>query len=169
MEIRSCSLEDLGALRAQWPTPGSDIHGAHFAAQQRGTATYLVAWRDGKPLGSGMVQWEGCVGRNAALAYPGCVEVNHLQVRAEERGKGVGSGLLSAGEAMIRSRGFSEAAVGVGLDNEEAARLYRRLGYEQTGVRDVTSYTWVDADGTAHDETEDDELLVKTLVARQKS
>lgn len=163
MEIRACSVGDLVLLRTQWPTPGSDIHGAHFAAQLRGSATYLVAWRGSTPLGSGMVQWTGCVGPNARMAHAECIEINHLQVRPEERDNGVGSALVTVAEALIRSRGHAEAGVGVAAGNPDAARLYHRLGYEPTGVRDTSSYTWADAGGASHDETEDDELLVKQL------
>lgn len=163
MQIRPCSADDLAMLRAGWPIPGSDVHGAHFAAQQTGAATYLVAWRGPTPLGSGMVQWGGCVGSNARSAHPGCVEVNHLQVRPEHRGSGVGAALIGAAEELIRSRGHTAVGVGVAADNPAAARLYRRLGYESTGVRDITAYTWFDSAGMAHDELEDDELLVKKL------
>lgn len=163
MQIRPCSADDLARLRTRWPSPGSDVHGAHFTAQQNGTATYLVAWRGSSPLGSGMVQWGGGMGADAASAHPGCIEIHHLQVRPQERGKGVGSALIAAAEELIRSRGHTTVGIGVAADNPDAARLYRRLGYEPTGIRDSTSYTWIDAGGAAHDETEDDELLVKQL------
>jgi len=163
MEIRPCSAQDLARLQAGWPIPGSDIHAAHFAAQQTGSAAYLVAWRGGLPVGSGMVQWGGCVGPHARSAHPGCIEFNHLQVRPEELGSGVGSALIAAAEDLIRWRGHPEVGIGVAADNPAAAALYRRLGYELTGVRDTIAYTWFDGDGAAHDEIEHDELLVKAL------
>ena len=138
MEIRTCSAEDLVLLCTQWPTPGSDIHGAHFAEQHRGSATYLMAWRGPVPLGSGMVQWSGCVGANARTAHAECIEINHLQVRPEHRGNGVGSALIAAAEDLIRSRGHAEAGVGVSAANPDAARLYHRLGYGSTGIRDTS-------------------------------
>ncbi|MDQ3714703.1 MAG: GNAT family N-acetyltransferase [Actinomycetota bacterium] len=165
MEIRVCATEDLDRLRAQWPTPGSDVHGAHFAAQQRGSASYLVAWRGTLPLGSARVNWAGCVGANARSAYPECVEIHHLQVRPGERGGGVGAALIGAAETLIRSHGHTHACLGVAADNPGAARLYRRLGYRSTGVRDLIAYTWIDENGVAHDKIEDDELRVKTIVA----
>ncbi len=167
MDVRVCAAEDLARLRAQWPTPGSDVHGAHVATQQRGSASYLVAWRGPMPLGSAMVNWDGCVGANARSTYPGCVEIHHLQVRSEQRGRGVGAALITAAEDLIRSRGHTQACLGVDLNNPDAARLYRRLGYRPTGVRDLTAYTWIDEDGVAHDEIEDDELLVKCLDAQR--
>lgn len=163
IDVRPCSEADLDRLRADWPTSGSDIHGEHHSAQQSGRATYLVAWRGSTPMGSGMVQWTGCMGSNARSAHPDCIEINHLQVRTGLRGQGAGSALIAAAEAIIRSRDHTEAGVGVSPANHDAARLYRRLGYEATGVYDTCSYTWIDAGGVSPDVTEQDELLVKWL------
>lgn len=163
MEIRPCSDEDLAHVRDQWPTPGTDIHGAHYAAHQSGQATYLVAWQESSPIGSAMLQWRGCVGRNARKAFPRCVEINHLLVRAEHRGQGVGTALIKAAEQLVVARGGAEIALGVSGDNADAGRLYSRLGYVTTGILDVTSYTWVEMDGVEHDATERDALLVKVI------
>ncbi|MDQ3715657.1 MAG: GNAT family N-acetyltransferase [Actinomycetota bacterium] len=117
------------------------------------------------PLGSAMVKWDGCVGANARSAYPGCVEIHHLQVRPGERGSEVGAALITAAEDLIRSRGYSQASLGVAADNPDPARLYHRLGYRPTGVRDQIAYTWYDEDGALHHGAEDNELLVKRLAA----
>jgi ribosomal protein S18 acetylase RimI-like enzyme len=129
------------------------------------SATYLVAWRGPTPLGSGMIQWTGCQGGSARSSHPDCIEINHLQVRPELRGSGARSALITAAEELIQSRGYAEAGIGVSSDNPRAASLYRRLGYRSTGVLDACSSTWVDTSGTAHEETEVDELLVKLMSA----
>lgn len=81
-----CNEHDLVALRNAWPT-ADDVHGAHYTEQREGTATYLVVWQDEEPLGSGLIQWHGPIGMNARAAFPGSVEVNHLQVRQELVGR----------------------------------------------------------------------------------
>jgi ribosomal protein S18 acetylase RimI-like enzyme len=160
--IRPCSRADLDLVNARWSVPG-DVHGAHYAAQTSNAATYLIAWEDAEPLGSDMVQWNGCSGPNARHTYPEAVEVNHLQVRREWRGRGVGTALINDSETRATDRGHRVVALGVGVENEGAARLYRRLGYKATGVFDTFSYSWIDEDGVCHPEIETSELLVKRL------
>lgn len=97
-----------------------------------------------------MVQWSGCVGQHARAAHPGCVEINHLQVRADMRGQGAGTALIIAAQRLAESKGYTEVALGVSAANQAARRLYLRLGYEPTGIRDTTSYSWFDAHGLEH-------------------
>ncbi|MCK0112812.1 GNAT family N-acetyltransferase [Ornithinimicrobium sp. F0845] len=153
---------DLPHLEERWPVPG-DVHAAHLRAQEHAAATFLVAWSGDEPLGSAKVQWGGPVGAAARDAYPEAVEVNHLQVREEHRGRGVGTAIIAAAEELCLARGRRQVAVGVGLENDGAARLYERLGYRRTGAVDTSEYDWVDADGTVHHEVEQDELLVRAL------
>jgi GNAT superfamily N-acetyltransferase len=162
MNIRPCTDSDLSVLCSRWRTPGS-VHERHHDRQRSGQATYLVAWQDQEPLGSGVLQWSGCIGSNARTASPGAVELNHLQVRHEYRGQGVGSALIAAAEALASRAGRYQMAVGVAEDNPDAERLYRRLGYRRTGVIDVSEYDWITAEGAARHETERDHLLVKDL------
>lgn len=162
MEVRPCTAADLDRLRERWPTP-DDVAGSHYEEQHRGTATFLVAWEGPEPLGCGLIQWRGCVGKNARAAFPRSVEVNHLHVRPDFRGRGAGRAIVAAAEKQARETGNFEFALGVGLDNADAARLYVRLGYRRSGVIDVCSYTWTDDQGGTHDEMESSELLVKRL------
>lgn len=162
MDIRPCTDEDLSVLRSRWATPG-DVHEAHHANQLSGHTTYLVAWQGQEPLGSGVLQWNGCIGPNARFAYPEAVELNHLQVRDKHRGQGVGSALTTAAEALASKAGRYQVAIGVADDNPDAERLYRRLGYRPTGVVDVSEYDWVTDEGSRRHETERDQLLVKDL------
>ena len=162
MDVRACSERELELLRELWPTP-EDIAGAHYEEQQSKRATFLVGWEGDEPRGWALIQWRGCVGENARAAFPGCVEVNHLQVRPEHRGRGTGTAILAAAEQQALNRGAARIAVSVGAENTDAARLYRRLGYQPTGVIDVCSYRWRDDQGGWHDEAESSELLVKEL------
>lgn len=165
VEIRRCTRADLELLCTRWPVPG-EVHEHHFADQEAGRATYLVAWRGDEPLGSGLLQWEGCVGGNARAAYPEAVEFTHVQVRDGHRSQGVGSGLIESAEEEATAAGRACVAVGVGDDNPGAERLYVRLGYRATGVFDVCEYDWADGDGAVHHEIERNQLLVRRLRTR---
>lgn len=149
-------------LRRGWPTVDA-VHNAHFDDQHYGRTTYLVAWRGDEPLGSALVQWLGPIHPNARAAFPGAVEINHLQVRAALRGHGVGTHIIRAAEELAGSREYSQVAAAVGVENAGAARLYKGLGYAQTGTVDVSEYDWTDSEGQVHHEVEIDELLIKVL------
>lgn len=136
---------------------------AHYARQRPGVATFLIGWEGDEPVGWALIQWSGCVGSNARAAFPHCVEVNHLQVREQARGRGTGTAILASAEQRARDEGAVQIAVSVDPANNGASRLYRRLGYRPTGVVDVCSYRWCDDRGRWHDEVESSELLVKQL------
>jgi ribosomal protein S18 acetylase RimI-like enzyme len=110
-----------------------------------------------------MVQWGGCVGEQARAAFPGYVEINHLQVRPEHRGRGVGTAIIRAAEVLIGSRGIVQVAVSVASDNPSAARLYLRLGYQPTGVFDICEYNWFDQSDEIHHAIEHADVLTKRL------
>lgn len=162
LTVRVATPDDLPALEAGWPVPGG-VHASHLRAQESGASTFLVAWDGSMPVGSAMVQWSGPVGGQARDTYPDAVEINHVQVREESRGRGVGTALIAFAEELCADRDRLEVAVGVATDNDGAARLYERLGYLRTGVLDVSEYDWVDGAGAVHHEVERDELLLKQL------
>lgn len=160
MDIRPCTAADLSVLIEKWPVPGG-VHEAHASNAADGSTDYLVAWRDGEPLGSAVIRWAGYGGAEGRAAQPGAVEICHLQVRPERRGSGVGTALIAESERRAEERGRRLLAVGVGDDNPEARRLYERLGYRAAGIVDVTEYDWTDADGRTHHAREHDEMLLK--------
>jgi ribosomal protein S18 acetylase RimI-like enzyme len=57
--------------------------------------------------------------------------LHRLNVAAGYRRRGVGTQMIDAAERMLRAAGCSRLAVGVDLENDGAARLYRRLGYRE--------------------------------------
>ena len=56
--------------------------------------------------------------------------IDELYVRAPSRGCGIGSAVLRLIEAEARDRGFDAVRLEVTRGNAGAARLYRRVGYE---------------------------------------
>ena len=162
VDVRPCSAADMERLRVAWPTR-DDVHRFHVGRTADGSTTYLVAWDGDEPLGVGVLNWTGPVGARARAAHPDVVKLNHLQVRAGSRGRGVGSALIGAAEQAVRDRGLDRLAVGIADDNPDAERLYRRLGYAATGVWDVTEYAWTDDRGVRREERERHQLLVKRL------
>jgi ribosomal protein S18 acetylase RimI-like enzyme len=56
-----------------------------------------------------------------------------IATHAEARGKGVGSALLEASEHLARRRHCKVLRLEVRTDNDDAIRLYERLGYARIG------------------------------------
>jgi ribosomal protein S18 acetylase RimI-like enzyme len=52
-----------------------------------------------------------------------------LRVRPEWQGRGLGTRLIAAAEAVLVARGFTVAVIAAGKENPGALRLYERLGY----------------------------------------
>lgn len=162
---------DIEALDRFLPTrPPGQVHAEHFALQKAGRWTYLVAWNDdGVPVGVGVIRWEGWSEEAAGAAFPACPEITNLQVHEARRGRGVGTALIQAAEEQVRGRGFSRTGVAVADDNPQAAKLYARLGYADSGLRSESRYTYPDDSGVPREIVEYNALLVKDLAPVERT
>ena len=163
--IRECSETDLDALDRFLPTrPPRQVHAEHFALQDAGRWTYLVAWDDDAvPVGVGVIRWEGWSDEAALAALPGCPVLTNLQVQEARRGQGVGTALIQVAEELVRARGFGTIGIAVADDNPKAAKLYANLGYAGTGLRSESRYRYPDDSGVPREIVECDVLLIKAL------
>ncbi|MFF9196138.1 GNAT family N-acetyltransferase [Streptomyces sp. NPDC014779] len=162
--IRPCRAEDLALLDRHLPTPDAPgRHAGRLARQQAGLGTYLIAWRDGVPAGNGQVRWDGCAAPEVRARLADCPELNGLDVREELRGRGIGTALVRAAEALARERGRTHLGLGVADDNPRAAALYARLGY--TPVTAYTDrYAYTDPQGVRHECADPCTFLVRPLL-----
>ncbi|HYJ78193.1 MAG TPA: GNAT family N-acetyltransferase [Longimicrobiaceae bacterium] len=60
-----------------------------------------------------------------------------LVVAPQERGRGTGAALVAAAEEWARGEGAAAVHLTTALHRDGAHHFYRRIGYEQTGVRFV--------------------------------
>jgi ribosomal protein S18 acetylase RimI-like enzyme len=88
--------------------------------------TYLVAWDGDEPVGHAHISWE-----STKLGAP---EIQDVFVPEELRGRGIGTELSQAAEALARKRGYDRTSISASVANEGALRLYRRLGYRDAGL-----------------------------------
>jgi GNAT superfamily N-acetyltransferase len=99
--------------------------------QRHGHGLLLVAFRDAVPVGH-VYLWLGPAHEYQIRAeLPGVPLLNRLAVAPPHRNQGIGTALLTNAETRLRGMGHDRVALGVGLDNADAIRLYRRQGYRQ--------------------------------------
>lgn len=151
---------DVEVLERDLPTGAAQIHVAHWHAARSGESTYLTAWVDDVARGVAVVNWKAPVGSKAAQTFRGVSEVAHLQVAAAARGQGVGTRLIETAEALAEAAGLDRIAIGVSVENIAARRLYERLGYGPTGIREVSRYAYVDEVGVSESSHDRDEHAV---------
>ncbi|WP_086830228.1 GNAT family N-acetyltransferase [Allokutzneria sp. NRRL B-24872] len=163
--VRPCQHQDIAALQTHIPTPGQPArHATRFERQQDGQSTFLIAWLDNRPVGAGEIFWNGCTAPEINKHYPTCPELNGLDVWPPElRSHGIGTALISAAESLVRQRGFHHIGLGVDDENSQAAALYLRLGYQETGLRYLDRYQYTDNDGNLYDIADPARFLVKQL------
>ena len=86
----------------------------------------LVAELDGRVVGTVSMGGHG-------FQRPGSLRLFALDVGPDFRRGGVGTALVRAVEAIASGRGLDEVNLEVAIDNEDAIRLYERLGYRRHG------------------------------------
>ena len=119
MTVRACTESDLDKLLAYRAQVHVDWCRERFA---RDDVVILVAADGDRILGKLHVEF----GNNAE----GTPEIVAAVVDPEARGRGIGTQLMGAAEALTRERGHRVLTVGVEDTNPRARRLYERLGYE---------------------------------------
>ena len=83
---------------------------------------YFVAWDDN----------EACGHLHLALTDP--PELQDVEVRPDQRRRGVASALVRYAADEARARGLDRLRLGVSVDNLPAQALYRRLGFVDAGI-----------------------------------
>ncbi|MDT0341470.1 GNAT family N-acetyltransferase [Streptomyces litchfieldiae] len=162
--IADCRAEDVAVLDVVLPSASVTAnHAQRYARQLAGVGTYLIAWRDGHPVGACEVRWDGCAAPEVREVVGNCPEINGLFVWPESlRSQGIGTAFIRTAEDRARERGVERLGLGVTEDNVRAAALYRRLGY-----RPVTSYvdryTLRDAEGVPRHMADPCAFMVTTL------
>jgi GNAT superfamily N-acetyltransferase len=123
-----------------------------------GDLDYLVVRAsNGQPIAKGAVDYNSNKGAGTLI---------QLTTIHELRGLGLGSYIIEKLEDKIRQRGIYTAILGVEVDNQDAKRLYERLGYEEFGS---TQESWEETDeyGIPYNYTAHEILMMKGLLRLQ--
>jgi GNAT superfamily N-acetyltransferase len=108
--------------------------------QRKGLGILFVAWLRYRPAGDVYLWLEEAEERPIRRHLPGVALLTHLQVHHELRNRGVGRTLVGAVERYLMENGHERVALAVRTDNPAAARLYRRLGYQDWDHGEVVCY-----------------------------
>ena len=143
VEIRTATDGDLESL--------AEAHGSETSAAQikrrleesrEGFRTMLVAVQEGRTVGSVSIGG-GRFQREDSL------RLFALDVGQAFRRKGVGTALIEAVEAIAVESDMDKVNLEVEIDNEDAIRLYRRLGYRICGDAVMDRWTKLGDDGSS--------------------
>jgi GNAT superfamily N-acetyltransferase len=166
LDIRSIAEIDVALIEKRFPQGGVTKHAERLDRQQKGDATYLIAWRKGTPVGHALLNWGGSRDEHVAkqLKSP-CPDVEDLFVLAELRSQGIGGQLLGFAEQLASTRGYSFLGLSVAAETNEAARrLYERLGYQDAHFGEyVERGAYVDSHGQRRTWEETCIYLIKDL------
>jgi GNAT superfamily N-acetyltransferase len=165
MLVRQCRAQDVGLLEYRIPTGRNRYHEARYCRQREGLSTFLIAYLDDIPVGSGEVLWQGAKEPEVRDRFPDCPEINGLAVVPERQALGIGTAIIRTAEQFAARRGRHRIGMGVDDRNVRAATLYLRLGYRDMACRYLDRYHYVDEHGVSHDVADPCRFLIKALSA----
>lgn len=137
VRIRAAGNADVAALaelmgHLGYPTAPEVMRGRMERMAADGDYETLVAEREGRVVG--MAGLERCWAHNVEGPMARLIA---LVVEPGERGRGTGAALVAAGEEWARAQGARSLRLNTATHRERTHEFYRRLGYEQTGLRFV--------------------------------
>jgi len=158
IEIRPVTEADIEPL-ARYLThkPNAQSMRNRFHEVRCGKREMLVALIDDEPVGT------VSMGGGIARLHPDALYLFAMDVSPRYRRRGIATTLISAVESIALERGLRAVSLQVAVDNPNAARLYRTLGYVEHGGEVLDVWTEYAADGTPIEMRETCEQMRKIL------
>jgi GNAT superfamily N-acetyltransferase len=128
-DIRRADLTDLPVIVRDLGQ--EEYFRDRLSRQVDGHGLLLVAWKGGKAVGDVYLWLAAAEEPELRIYLPDVPLITHLEVVQGHRNEGIGSHLLRAAERRLHAEGRKRVALGVGLDNHAALRLYSRRGYTE--------------------------------------
>lgn len=145
LQIRRARPADLEVLVRELGQRG--FFNDRIFRQNERLGMLLTAWRDIRPVGVIYLWLEDAEEVELREHLPATPILNHLEVHPAHRGGGAGTKLIKAAERRLQMLGFRRVALAVEVTNRRAARLYKRLGYEEWPRPTIRCYSLTDGDG----------------------
>ena len=128
LDIRTAITGDIAALADSLsPIPSRRQIEQRLEDCSPGYREMYVAVVDGLPVGT------VSIGGEKTAEVPDALYLFALDASLKYRNRGIGAAMISEVENIARDRGLKYVTLGVGIDNDDARRLYERLGFSQSG------------------------------------
>ncbi|MFI9556409.1 GNAT family N-acetyltransferase [Nonomuraea endophytica] len=135
-----------------------------LARQESGHGVLLIAWDRERAVGTVYIWLDKAEEKRLRRRLPGTPLLMHLDLLPEYRDTGFGTMLVYVAEQKLIERGHSTVALGVDPDNQQAYRLYLRLGYRKWKHSPLpTTEEILHEDGTSERKPDRCHILYKTL------
>ncbi|MFF1612630.1 GNAT family N-acetyltransferase [Amycolatopsis sp. NPDC058278] len=136
-----------------------------FRRQQEKHGVLFLGWLGPLPAGAVYLWLAEAEEKPISDHLPGVPLITHLEVHQDLRRNGVGTALVREAERRLLEKGRYRVALAVRTDNDDAARLYKHLGYRDWGHGEVICLARKTLpDGTVLTEEEVCYVLVSDLV-----
>jgi ribosomal protein S18 acetylase RimI-like enzyme len=131
-QIRPAVESDVAALVLE----DADLEGLYrdrVERQEREQGRLLIFREQEQepPVGIVYLWLEDAEEEEVRTRLPGVPLIMHLKVHESRQRRGIGTALMEEAERIAAKAGKTRIALGVDPDNENAIRLYRRLGYRE--------------------------------------
>jgi ribosomal protein S18 acetylase RimI-like enzyme len=128
VDVRPARPEDLEQLAPEIEQALHAEYVRRMLSERREDVVFVLAFANGCPVGRLGIDF----GRKADQ---GIAHLWAFDVLSNLRRLGIGTALIREAESIIASAPHSATVVEIGVDdgNDDAARLYRRLGYRNAG------------------------------------
>lgn len=133
--VRKARYSDHAALAAA--LNDGPFFADRLRRQRNGLGMLFVAEVDGEVAGTIFLWLAKADEEPIRRRLPGVPLLTHLDVVPAYRRRGVGTELVSTLEDYLRKRGRRRLALAVQTDNDNAIRLYQKLGYQDWGFGPV--------------------------------
>jgi ribosomal protein S18 acetylase RimI-like enzyme len=132
LEVRPLGRAEVDSLARDLPYRPRARHVERLTEQERGEASYLVAWLGDVAVGHVHVRFLAAR-RSSQARREGCVELEDVFVAPAYRRRGAARILLQAAESEAIARGESLVGLAVEASNDPARQLYVSAGYREIG------------------------------------
>jgi GNAT superfamily N-acetyltransferase len=104
---------------------------AHFQDHENGESTTILGYEDGRMVGIVTIRWHS---RYPLFRDRNIPLIQNIEIRYEDRGRGLGNAILERAEQEIARRSpLAGLVVGISEDYGPAQRLYVKRGYIPDG------------------------------------